>query len=54
MKTDIQVDGGVGLGNVKELMEAGANVFVAGSAVYKNDAAANVKAFLNIFEEAGK
>ena len=54
LKTDIQVDGGVGLGNLKELMEAGANVFVAGSAVYKNDAAANVKAFLNIFEEAGK
>ena len=25
LKTDIQVDGGVGLGNVKELMEAGAN-----------------------------
>ena len=54
LKTDIQVDGGVGLGNVKELMEAGANVFVAGSAVYKNDAAANVKAFLKIFDEAGK
>ena len=52
LQTDIQVDGGVGLGNVKELMEAGANVFVAGSAVYKQDAAANVKAFLKIFEEA--
>ena len=52
LQTDIQVDGGVGLGNVKELMEAGANIFVAGSAVYKNDAAANVKAFLKIFEEA--
>ena len=49
LQTDIQVDGGVGLGNVKELM---ANIFVAGSAVYKNDAAANVKAFLKIFEEA--
>ena len=55
LQTDIQVDGGVGLGNVRELMDAGANVFVAGSAVYKNDAAANVKAFLEIFhEEANK
>ena len=45
----------MGLGNVRELMDAGANVFVAGSAVYKNDAAANVKAFLEIFhEEANK
>ena len=55
LQTDIQVDGGVGLGNVRELMDAGANVFVAGRAVYKNDAAANVKAFLEIFhEEANK
>ena len=55
LQTDIQVDGGVGLGNVRELMDAGANVFVAGSAVYKKDAAANVKAFLEIFhEEANK
>ena len=55
LQNDIQVDGGVGLGNVRELMDAGANVFVAGSAVYKNDAAANVKAFLEIFhEEANK
>lgn len=52
LQTDIEIDGGVGLGNVRELMAAGANVFVAGSAVYKNDAAANVKAFLEIFEEA--
>lgn len=54
LQTDIEVDGGVGLGNIRELMEAGANVFVAGSAVYKNDAAANVKEFLKIFEEAEK
>ena len=37
---------------LKMALEAGANVFVAGSAVYKQDAAANVKAFLKIFEEA--
>ena len=48
---DIQVDGGVGLGNVRQVIEAGANVIVAGSAVFKGDAAANTKAFLEIFKE---
>jgi ribulose-phosphate 3-epimerase len=33
-KALIQVDGGVGLDNWKELREAGADVLVAGSAVY--------------------
>ena len=54
LKTDIQVDGGVTTENVRELIEAGANVFVAGSAVFKNDAAANTKAFLEIFKEYEK
>nr|WP_320131426.1 ribulose-phosphate 3-epimerase [uncultured Holophaga sp.] len=31
----IQVDGGVGLGNARELVEAGADVLVAGNAVFK-------------------
>ena len=51
LKTDIQVHGGVTTENVRMLIEAGANVFVAGSAVFKNDAAANTKAFLEIFKE---
>ncbi|WP_313260228.1 ribulose-phosphate 3-epimerase, partial [Lacrimispora sp.] len=51
LETDIQVDGGVTCDNVRELIEAGANVFVAGSAVFKGNAAANTKAFLKIFEE---
>ena len=54
LNTDIQVDGGVTTENVRELIEAGANVFVAGSAVFKNDAAANTKAFLEIFKEYEK
>ena len=49
---DIEVDGGVTLSNVKELIEAGANVFVAGSAVFKGDAADNINKFLAVFEEA--
>lgn len=32
----IQVDGGVGPNNIKQLIQAGANVIVAGSAVFKN------------------
>lgn len=46
LSVDIEVDGGVNLENVEEIKKAGANVFVAGSAVFKGDAAANVKAFL--------
>ena len=33
----IQVDGGVDLNNMKEIKEAGANIFVAGSAVFKSE-----------------
>jgi ribulose-phosphate 3-epimerase len=51
LDTDIQVDGGVTCDNVRELIDAGANVFVAGSAVFKGDAAANTRDFLKIFEE---
>jgi ribulose-phosphate 3-epimerase len=51
LNTDIQVDGGVTCENIRELIDAGANVFVAGSAVFKGDAAANTREFLRIFEE---
>lgn len=34
----IEVDGGIGTGNAKEVVEAGANVLVAGSAVFKDNA----------------
>lgn len=46
LDVDIQVDGGVTIDNVHVVLEAGANVIVAGSAVFKDDIAANVKAFL--------
>lgn len=46
LNVDIEVDGGVTLDNVEEVLNAGANVIVAGSAVFKNSAADNVKAFL--------
>lgn len=51
LKTDIEVDGGVTCANVRELIEAGANVFVAGSAVFNGDVSANTASFMKIFEE---
>lgn len=49
---DIEIDGGVTLDNAAEILKAGANILVAGSAVFKGDTAGNVKAFLDIFENA--
>ena len=45
---DLEVDGGVKLSNAERLLEAGANVLVAGSAVFGGDAAANAAAFLSL------
>lgn len=50
-KTDIEVDGGITTENVGEILEAGANIIVAGSAVFSGDIAANVEAFLEILGE---
>ncbi len=46
LTTDLEVDGGINLDNVALSLDAGANVIVAGSAVFKDDIAANAKAFL--------
>jgi len=51
LKTDIEVDGGVNLENVTEVMDAGANIIVAGSAVFKGDIAENVERFLDVLKE---
>ncbi len=48
LKTDIEVDGGVTLENVAEVMDAGANIIVAGSAVFSGDVIENTVRFLNI------
>ena len=46
LNVDIEVDGGVNLDNVSDIIDAGANIIVAGSAVFNGDAAANVQAFM--------
>ncbi len=47
---DIQVDGGIYQTNVKEVLDAGANIIVAGSAVFKGDPAENTKAMMEILK----
>lgn len=51
LNTHIQVDGGIGVKNVGEVLEAGADVIVAGSAVFKGNAAENVTKFMEIFKD---
>ena len=44
----IEIDGGVRLENLKENLDAGADVIVTGSAVFKGDIDANIKNFMKI------
>ena len=44
LKTDIQVDGGVCFENVQDILDAGANVLVAGSCVFKGNIEENIAA----------
>ena len=48
LKTDIEVDGGIHHENVTEVLDAGANIIVAGSAVFRGDIEENVERFLSI------
>ncbi len=48
-KVDIEVDGGVSLKNVDKVIEAGANIIVAGSGVYKGDIDENIVGFASVF-----
>lgn len=49
LKVDIEVDGGINLNNVKRVVDAGANVIVAGSAVFGcDDVEGRIKEFKRI------
>ncbi|MCR5222505.1 MAG: ribulose-phosphate 3-epimerase [Lachnospiraceae bacterium] len=50
LQTDIEVDGGITRENVEYVMDAGANVFVMGSSIFKGDIAGNVKYFKSVFQ----
>lgn len=50
LKTDIQVDGGINLDNVQTVMDAGANIIVAGSAVFGGDIEQNIQDFLELMK----
>ena len=47
LDVDIQVDGGINIENVKKVYEAGANIVVAGTAVFGGDIESNIN---NIFQ----
>lgn len=50
LETDIQGDGGIYVENVREVLDAGANVIVAGSAVFRGDAGENTAKFMEILK----
>lgn len=49
---DIEVDGGISINNVRELIDAGANVIVAGTSVFSGDSKENVRKFKEVFADA--
>lgn len=51
LKTDIEADGGVTLDNVGKVLGAGANIVVAGSAVFGGDIKENIENFLQYMAE---
>ena len=50
LDADIEVDGGIYHSNVGEVLEAGANVIVSGSGVYKGNIAENTERFMEILK----
>ena len=50
LSVDIEVDGGVNLQNIEEIKQAGANVFVAGTKIFKGNVEENIKNFKEILK----
>lgn len=51
LTVDIEVDGGIYLTNVRDVLDAGANIIVAGSAVFRGDAGKNTEDFMEIMKD---
>ena len=51
LPVDIEVDGGITKENVSVVLDAGANIIVAGSAVFRGDIAGNVRDMMEILKE---
>ncbi len=54
LKTDIEADGGVTLDNLPQVLDAGANIVVAGSAVFNGNAEENIAEFLSCMAKEEK
>lgn len=50
LKTDIEVDGGITHSNVKKVLDAGANVVVSGTSVFKGKIEQNIREFMDLME----
>ena len=50
LSVDIEVDGGGNLQNIEEIKQAGANVFVAGTKIFKGNVEENIKNFKEILK----
>lgn len=51
LNVDIELDGGVNISNVEEIIQAGVNVIVAGSAVFNGNTGESVRAFMEILNK---
>ena len=54
LDVEIEVDGGINASTIREVLEAGADVLVAGSAVFGENPAVKVREFLDIMKKYGE
>ena len=54
LDVELEVDGGINASTIREVLEAGADVLVAGSAVFGENPAVKVREFLDIMKKYGE